>query len=96
MSEYVSIFAEFETKEAAEAFLTEHGINQSIPKGGPVYSYSMEDEGIYRDQAHELKDALDAILNDPKIQTGIGGNPIYVQGIIDRAQAALAKAKGED
>ena len=47
---HVSIFAEFETKEAAEAFLIEHGINQSIPNGGPVFSYSPENESLYRDR----------------------------------------------
>ena len=57
---YVSIFAEFETKEAAEEFLIEHGINQSIPKGGPVFSYSPENESIYRDRVSVLEGQLEA------------------------------------
>jgi hypothetical protein len=34
-------------------WLIEHGVNQSIPKGGNVFSYSQEDESIYRDMVQK-------------------------------------------
>jgi hypothetical protein len=46
--------------------------------------------------APELYEALNALMGgDEKMQVGIGGNPLYVERFIDRARAALAKARGE-
>lgn len=43
----------------------------------------------------DLYKALDQLLNDPKLQVSIGGNPNYVGAAFDRARAVLAKAGGE-
>ena len=46
----------------------------------------------------ELVNALSLLLNDPKTQLMLGGNPDYVEKVIETCHAALAKAqpnKGE-
>ncbi len=52
---YASVFAGFKTEKERDDWLMEHGANQSIPRGGNVFSYSMENESIYRDLYDELK-----------------------------------------
>lgn len=66
MTCYASVFASFETADERQAWMTEHVINQSLPKGGPVYSFSQEKESDYRDLNAELLEALiDAHAKSP-------------------------------
>ena len=51
---FISVYASFETEEDAKKWAHEHAIKQSIPNGGPVFSYSNEDESIYRDKYNDL------------------------------------------
>jgi hypothetical protein len=50
---YASVFASFKTELERDMWLIEHGVNQSIPMGGNVFSYSQEDESIYRDMVQK-------------------------------------------
>lgn len=45
--------------------------------------------------APELLDSLNDFLNNPLFQVGVGGNPIAVDRMIDKARAAIAKATGK-
>ena len=45
--------------------------------------------------APELYEALSDIMENPLYQTAIGGNPNMVERLMERASAALAKARGE-
>ena len=80
---YASIFAKLETPDRRDDWLLEHGVGQSIPNGGPVFSYSCDDESKHRDLTTELADALELaakrfqLLGDIKINgvsTEVGYN----------------------
>jgi hypothetical protein len=45
--------------------------------------------------APELYGALSDLMENPLFQTAIGGNPNMVERLLDRANTALAKARGE-
>lgn len=45
--------------------------------------------------APELYEALHALVEDPKFDVAIGGNPYAVQKMLAAAQAALLKAEGK-
>lgn len=63
---YASVFASFKTAEERQTWMIEHVINQSVPRGGPVYSFSQEKESHYRDLSVELLEALiDAHAKSP-------------------------------
>lgn len=57
---YASVFASFETADERQKWMIEHVINQSVPKGGPVFSFSQTDESVYRDLVVDLLGALQA------------------------------------
>lgn len=84
VTHYASIFAKFNTEEEAQEFLVEHAINQSIPKGGPVFSFSRENEGPHRDRVIELEEALSDCV---AVHEGEGGTPA---GVWDKAKRLLA------
>ncbi len=67
-----SVFAEFETAEQRDAWLKEHAVDQNIINGGPVYSYSLEDEGKFRDECENLcwilKQMRDLVKDHPDFQ----------------------------
>lgn len=89
---YVSIFASFDTKKAANEFLLEHGIKQSIPKGGPVFSYSAEDESKYRDSHDALVDALKTCLQQMNLEDMLLPENLQLGSAIDVALKALKQA----
>ena len=84
---YASIFAQFDTHEDAELFLVEHGIKNSIPNGGPVFSYSQTNEALNRDKCADLLEALMDMVSDHKELS---------EATLNFAREAIAKAKGED
>ena len=45
--------------------------------------------------APDMAEALADFLENPQFQVGVGGNPIAVEKMLDRARSALAKARGE-
>lgn len=52
---YLSIYCRFKTDEERIKWMKDHVINQSIPTGGPVFSWSDEDESGYRDALAKAK-----------------------------------------
>lgn len=45
--------------------------------------------------APDLYESLTDFMENPAFQTAVGGNPIAIGGMMARARAALAKARGE-
>jgi|SRR6476620_12372489 len=45
--------------------------------------------------APDLYEALIDFIENPLFQVAVGGNPVVVDRMLDRARAALAKARGE-
>jgi hypothetical protein len=86
MEYYASVFASFPDKESKNNWLIEHGIKQSIPPGGPVFSYSNENESVFRDAVEILLEALTNIANF----TVGEGEPSYQMAEI--ANKAIAEA----
>jgi hypothetical protein len=49
-----------------------------------------------RDAAPDLLASLQEFMGgDPRFQVGVGGNPIAVEKMIERARAAIKKATGQ-
>jgi len=69
---HASVFAVFEDKEERNTWLKEHGVDQNIINGGPVYSHSPDNEGKFRDECRELRWLLsqmrDLIKDHPDFQ----------------------------
>ena len=72
-------------------------------KGGPVCAVYLAGWPVKEATSHvrliaaapELLTALEWIMDDPKIQTGIGGNPNYVEAGIARIRDVIAAARGK-
>lgn len=58
---YATIHAKFYNSHLRDVWLKEHGVDQSVPNGGPVTSYSQDAEGSYRDINSVLLEALKEI-----------------------------------
>lgn len=91
---YASIFAKLETPDRRDDWLLEHGVEQSIPNGGPVFSYSCDDESKYRDLAQSLADALDGLYNAVTDIRGIDMDA-YAEKELAQARSVLANYREE-
>lgn len=88
MKHGASAFCRFDSEEAAIRFLQDHIIPLCIPNGGPVYSYSLEDEGKYRDLVDDLIEVLKCV-NDCGLNKG---SSLYEQ-VGNMVDAAINKAE---
>lgn len=94
MEYHASIFASFETPDKRDDWLLEHGVKQSIPNGGPVFSYSQGNEAKNRDMAQDLADDLDEATD--QLEKAVSGGRIdtkAVNRILDRKSLKLWKGE---
>lgn len=101
MSEVVSIYARFDTEEDREDWFDFHILPETSPSGGPVFSWSDEDESGYRDLITELVGALEeaqyALRSaDKTIMDRIGSTNDHRAETLTKIETALTKAKGSE
>ena len=76
---YASVFAKFETEDQRDIWMKLHGVDQSVPFSGPVFSYSPENESVHRDEVDSLNRVKDRIVHRRN----------EIQEDLEQAQAAL-------
>lgn len=73
-SYFVSVYAKFYNPKLRDDWLKEHGVDQSIPNGGPVFSYSQNNESAFRDILEDLEDYFDNLADEHADETGYKPN----------------------
>lgn len=46
---YLTVFCKFKDRETQKKWMRDHVIGQGVPQGGPVFSWSGDNESGYRD-----------------------------------------------
>ncbi len=87
----LSLYCNFDTEQARDAWFEKHVQPQILPKGGPIYSWSTKDEGDLSDLNTELLEAL-------VLMTQCHRQPHDKEGkeAMQKAQAAIKKARGNN
>lgn len=67
---YLSVFCKFKDRETQEQWMRDHVIGQSIPCGGPVFSWSGSDESKYRDALQKINE-MDSATKNEDLNIGI-------------------------
>jgi hypothetical protein len=59
-----------------------------------AHAYTRDDAKLFA-AAPDMLSVLRDLFENPQFQVGIGGNPIMVEKLMQRARAAIAKASGK-